>query len=355
MKKNVLTLMALGTAMTAMAGGDIVWLGQRHSFGVFDEDKGPVGCEFKFVNTGDEPVTIVSARASCGCTTPTYPDGPIMPGDSATIGVVYNPAGRPGRFSKSVYVETTAQQGKTKLTIDGTVIGGKESVALRYPIDKGAVQLRSAGVIFGQVVKPHLKTVFAEGYNRSTETLEMSVVKKPRIVDINFEPRTVAPGEQVTTICYLRSGEPGAYGIIEDSVLISDGRREFWLPFTANVVEDFSKMSASEREKAPRGTLSAESIDMGEFDRDSAALTGSVTIGNEGKNALEIRRVYSVDRGVSAETDRTAIKKGKTATVSVRVDPAQLQGDLLNARVMVITNDPDNPVRTIRVVGMAKR
>ena len=37
------------------------------------------------------------------------------------------------------------------------------------------------------------------------------------------------------------------------------------------------------------------------------------------------------------------------------MNPSELAGDLLNARIQVITNDPDNPVQTLRAVGELER
>ena len=42
---------------------------------------------FKFKNVGKSPIVITKVKGSCGCTVPTKPDGPIMPGESAEIGV----------------------------------------------------------------------------------------------------------------------------------------------------------------------------------------------------------------------------------------------------------------------------
>lgn len=45
------------------------------------------------------------------------------------------------------------------------------------------------------------------------------------------------------------------------------------------------------------------------------------------------------------------MKKGKTTEVTITVDPSKLPGDLLNARIQVITNDPENPIVIVRAVG----
>src|SRR5690242_16730931 len=57
------------------------------------------GCEFKFKNTGKEPLVISNAKGSCGCTVPTWPKEPIMKGQTAVIKVHYDTK-RPGPFTK---------------------------------------------------------------------------------------------------------------------------------------------------------------------------------------------------------------------------------------------------------------
>lgn len=352
MKKIFTFISAAAAAITASAAPEIIWLSTLHNFGAFDEDNGIVLCEFRFVNAGDEPLTVFSARASCGCTQPSFPRDAVAPGDTAAVSVAYNPAGRPGRFNKTVYVETNASSAKSRLTITGIVIGGSESVAGRYPVDKGSLKLRNPSVVFGWVTRPHIKTVFAEAYNRSADSLKMSVASKPRFIDINFEPKTARPGEQVSIICYLRSSEAGLYGFIEDSVKIAAGKDIFTLPFSAVVNEDFSKLSSSDMAKAPVAVLEQESLDFGRLGSHSDPVTLTLPVGNAGKNNLEIRRVYSVDPGISVSVDRTSVKKGKIAVISVTVDPSALPSDILNARISLITNDPLTPVRTVRAVGI---
>ena len=45
---------------------------------------------FEFTNTGDAPLIITNAQSTCGCTVPSYPKEPIMPGKSGKIEVKYN-------------------------------------------------------------------------------------------------------------------------------------------------------------------------------------------------------------------------------------------------------------------------
>jgi hypothetical protein len=90
-----------------------------HSFGNVIE--GQIAThEFVFTNTGTEPLTLTNVRASCGCTTPKWPRETIEPGKTAVIRAEYNSAGRPGTFSKNIFV--TSNAGEATLTISGNVV-----------------------------------------------------------------------------------------------------------------------------------------------------------------------------------------------------------------------------------------
>jgi len=76
---------------------------------------------FKFTNTGSGPLVISAAKGSCGCTVPSYPKEPIMPGESEFIKVKYDTK-RTGAFTKYVTLTTNAQANTTtRLKIMGTV------------------------------------------------------------------------------------------------------------------------------------------------------------------------------------------------------------------------------------------
>ena len=91
----------------------------KHHFGDIEQGK-PATTKFNFKNTGNKPLIIETAVASCGCTTPTYPKQPVLPGKSADITVTFN-AEANGAFSKMVTVKFAGYDRPVLLTIDGTV------------------------------------------------------------------------------------------------------------------------------------------------------------------------------------------------------------------------------------------
>ncbi len=88
--------------------------GETYDFGKIPE--GPAAeHEFEFKNTGDEPLVITNASASCGCTTPVWPKQPILPGKTGKIKVRYNTQGRGNQpFLKSIYISSNVPHDKER-------------------------------------------------------------------------------------------------------------------------------------------------------------------------------------------------------------------------------------------------
>ncbi len=74
----------------------------------------------KFTNTGTEPLIIKNAQGSCGCTVPTWPKEPIMPGETSEMEIHYA-TDRIGQIMKTVSI-TTNEEGVTHvLQIKGNI------------------------------------------------------------------------------------------------------------------------------------------------------------------------------------------------------------------------------------------
>ena len=91
-----------------------------HNYGTIQYGSNGV-CEFKFTNTGKEPLILQRPRSSCGCTIPTWPKQPIMPGKSAKIKVTYDTK-RMGPINKSITILSNARNRAVILKVKGRVI-----------------------------------------------------------------------------------------------------------------------------------------------------------------------------------------------------------------------------------------
>ena len=93
-----------------------------YDFGKVNEGE-LVQYNFRFRNTGKNPLVISNVSASCGCTVPEKPEKPIQPGEIGFIKVTFNSERRPGEVNKSITISSNADPEFYELYLKGTVIG----------------------------------------------------------------------------------------------------------------------------------------------------------------------------------------------------------------------------------------
>jgi hypothetical protein len=79
-------------------------------------------CEFKFTNTGKEPLILSNVKASCGCTVPEWTKEPVLPGEEGVIKVRYTTVTRPNVINKAIIVHSNADNKQVILRIKGEVV-----------------------------------------------------------------------------------------------------------------------------------------------------------------------------------------------------------------------------------------
>ncbi len=76
---------------------------------------------FTFTNTGEAPLIISSATASCGCTVPQWPREPIPVGGEGEIKVQFNSRNKPGIQNKTITITANTYPKINRLSIKANV------------------------------------------------------------------------------------------------------------------------------------------------------------------------------------------------------------------------------------------
>lgn len=92
-----------------------------HDFGQIKEGE-VVTHIFKFTNTGEAPLIIQDAKATCGCTVPSYPKQPIPAGGTGEIVVKFDSSNKPGVQNKTVTLTANTYPSTSKLNIKSVVV-----------------------------------------------------------------------------------------------------------------------------------------------------------------------------------------------------------------------------------------
>jgi len=113
------TTVEVEEAAPATDGAQMVFTETTLDFGTIEQGSDPYRF-FNFTNPGNTPLVITNAKGSCGCTVPTYPKEPILPGHDGEIKVRYD-TNRVGPFTKRVTLTTNVGDEPIVLTIKGKV------------------------------------------------------------------------------------------------------------------------------------------------------------------------------------------------------------------------------------------
>ena len=126
--------------LSGMAQPKIQLSSSEYNFGKFKEEAGRQTYDFTVKNDGNMPLVIQNIVASCGCTTPEWTKSPIPPGATGKITAIYDPANRPGAFSKTLAVYSNAKPQVVVLTIKGEVVPREKTVEEIYTFPVGPVR-----------------------------------------------------------------------------------------------------------------------------------------------------------------------------------------------------------------------
>jgi len=361
--KHILTIALVAlTALMAAGQPRVSWLEKKHDFGVILEENGKVKCNMRLVNSGDAPLVIVKVQVGCGCTAIDYPKAPVEPGDTACLTISYNPAGRPGQFTKQALIFTNTTPKRSILEISGNVIPCEATLDKQYPLRAGALRISQQNMPFGELVKGENKTLFLSAYNASTDTLLVSVSGNRPHIHPAVVPDTVPPAMVTAlTVHYLTAHAP-QWGLNVDTLTLhcqplrpSAGTMAgaAAINVMAQVIEDFSSMTEQQRLDAPVVTVDCgDRLDFGNM-TSGQVVTRRFVISNRGKTPLNIRRLWVPQgEGITVSTDRIEVKRGKKATVTVTVNTSQLHDSVLNVPLTLQCNDPVTPRQNIRLVGI---
>lgn len=86
---------------------------------------------FTFTNTGEAPLILSNAKGSCGCTVPSWPKEPVLPGEQGTIEVTFDSKNKSGHQSKRVTLTANTDPAQTFLTIRGKLIKSEEAEEMK--------------------------------------------------------------------------------------------------------------------------------------------------------------------------------------------------------------------------------
>lgn len=322
------------------------------NFGDIREEDGKVTHTFIGRNEGDEPLVIVEVTATCGCTVTSFSRKPVLPGEETPITVTFDPRNRPGSFTKELSVFSSRRERLARLRITGNVAARELSLEEEYPFDFGeGLRLDGNFHSFAYLYRGQEAATRFEAVNTTDEpmTLRLEPTTPDGFLKFTY-PCKLAPGERfrIGISCLIPTDSP-RYGTVREEVaLLVNGRR-------AGRTITLHGIAVDPQEKkgpAPRMQPGETIIRFGTQRRSAGSRTQPLRIANTGTGTLFVRAVESQPGIGCSLQPGERVAPGKTLEATVTLDPGALDYGAVSKRLLIVTNDPVHPSRTLRVTAI---
>jgi len=323
-----------------------------HNFGNINELDGIKSYEFEFINNGSQPLILYDVTSTCGCTIPEWNKEPIPPGGKGKIKVTFDPHGRPGAFRKPVNVKSNARESAVTLYIVGMVNPKPRTVADDFPSRYGKIRLSTNHVSMMTLLKSQVKTDTVEFFNDSDSVVTLTFADVPAHLSLKAQPASVEPKKRGVIYVTYDAKKNSDWGFAMDRVFLNINGVRFpdnFLAVSCQLSEDFSKMSADQKAKAPKASLSEDVFNFGTINA-GQKVTHDFILKNAGQDPLVIRKISTTCGCTASEPDKYEIPGGGQTTIKCTFDSRGKNGKQFQT-VTMITNDPMASEMVIRILG----
>ncbi|MEI6347365.1 MAG: DUF1573 domain-containing protein [Bacteroidota bacterium] len=322
-------------------------------YGVIKEEKGPANGVFKFKNVGKADLQILSVRPSCGCTTSEYTKEAIKPGGSGVIKATYDPARRPGEFNKSISVVTNDPKNQNMMIfIKGNVIEKPKSKDELYPVQQGGLRFLTNHLSFN-LTNVETKIDTLKVYNSSKKKMDLKYDKLPNYITIlNPIVTKLDTGAVAKIIVKYDAVKRQEIGFVYDkfTIFTNDSTQiEKIVYLSANISEDFSKLTPEQLANAPVLAVDSDTYDFGKVNI-GAVVEYDYVLKNTGKSILVIRKVKASCGCTAAQPEKMEIEPGQSTKIKASFNSAGRPGQQ-HKTITVITNDPKKSSITLTLKG----
>jgi hypothetical protein len=343
MKNIIFSVILFLSGLAAFSQANMQLLTKEHDFGVFKEEAGRQTYNFIVTNTGDSALVIMNVVPSCGCTTPEWTKSPIPPKGQGKITAIYDPAGRPGTFEKTLSVHANTKPEMVVLTIKGEVKPHEKTLEETYTYAVGPIRFESQHLAFTNVKKNEKKIRIMPVINTSQAPVKLEFEGLPQHLQLKANPETLKPGQKgLVEATYDANKNPGWGNSMDYAKVKIDGvvQNNMWYYVSANLIEDFSGLTPEELEKAPVFKLAQTTVDIGSMTQ-ATAKDVEFKYKNEGKSDLHIRFIKPGCGCTAVQQGNTVIKPGEESSIKATFNSAGYSGKVTKA-IYVYTDDPKN-------------
>jgi hypothetical protein len=319
-------------------------------FGKINETDGKVTKNFEYRNVSNFPVKIIAVETGCGCTVSDFNKAEIQPREMGVLKISFDPLNRVGKLDKNIAVRTNGMPEYIYLNIFGEVTNPKTEKLALYPAVQGNTRFNTYNVNFNKILDTGRDSAAIMILNNSGKMMHISSIKTPPFMRGEISKTAIFPDE-ISVVKLIYYGDVvNDYGYRHDIVYIQTTDDTLPLKMVnvrSTIVQDFSKLTESEKSNPPVAVLPETVLDFGEVYL-GEVVAKEIKITNKGKRNLVIKKVKGTCGCTVGEYTKDFIKKGKTGSIILKFNSAGMRGNIAKD-VQIHVNDPKNPVLTVKI------
>lgn len=313
----------------------------------------PITTNFVVKNKTSKQIKITDIQTSCGCTTATA-DNTTIPGGKEIIVKATFDAKQLGHFQKDIWIYVDGQKKPLELTMKGVVVTHIKDYSGTYPYLLGQIRADKNEIEFDDVNQGSMPTQTIHILNVSGSTAEPVIMHLPDYILAEVSPSRLAPDQGGEIRLILLTSKLRNYGLTQTNLYLGKQpgdkiAAEKEIPVSAILLPTVNK-SDENIFTSPKIQLSATSIDRKEMSGKPDKLKGEIVIQNTGHSELEISSLQMFTTGLQVSLGKTVIKPSETTKLKIQVDDNQVKSLKQRPRILMITNDPNNPKVIVEIL-----
>lgn len=325
----------------------------EYDFGNIKEDGGVKTCAFDFTNQGDDTLIIFSVSPSCPCITAGWSQYPILPGQNGFVSIIYDPMSRPGPFARPIQVLTNDPiQQRITLLIKGFTESKPKTIEETYPSKFGNLRYDQTLIGFQNIANNETKVDTLRIYNEWNKTMTIAFSNLPVHLSCTAIPESLPPQTSGVIVISYNAEKRNDFGFVYERLQINTNdslEPEKGINVSANIIEDFSKLSPEELAKAPKIHFDSLTYNFGTV-TEGDKVEYDFHFSNKGVNDLFIRKTKASCGCTATNPDKTQLKSGESSNIHIIFNTMGKIGNQ-HKTITVICNDPENSMVILNIEG----
>lgn len=266
----------------------------------------------------------------------------------------------PGNRSDKLFIQTNDVKQESKMIfITSNILERppKPTVEQLYPYQMGNFRMTKNSVVFPEIRNTESKKDTVKFINTATIPIQLDFQKFPEHLKAVSSANVIMPGKEESIIITYDASRVNGFGFLSDARIYlqtTDTLQALKVIYvSANVKEDFSKLTAKQRENAPVIEFENKIFDFGTGET-GKEIKYSFVFSNKGKSDLVIRKVHASCGCTATNPEKSLLKPGETSKIDIVFNTESRVGDQFKS-ITVISNDPEHPEIMLQVKGKLEK